>query len=245
MKLGEYARMYEAEERQWWYVGMRAIVAALLAPHLPAAAGTHARVLDAGCGTGTNLVHLAARGRTFGVDLSEEAVRFCQRRAVSVARASVLSLPFGPECFDLVTSFDVLYHRWVTDDRAAVQELARVLKPGGLLLVRVPALRLLWGAHDEEVLSRHRYTRAEVRALLVACGLEVVRASYCNTLLFPLLLARRTLDRLLGRRGSDVGFLPAPLERVFTGLLRVEALLIAHLSLPVGASVVALARRPR
>ncbi len=243
MKSAEYARMYAAEERQWWYAGMRAIVAALLDAHLPSNP-SGVRILDAGCGTGTNLVHLATRGHALGVDLSTEALSYCRLRGVSVARASVLSLPFGSGCFDLVTSFDVLYHRWVTDDRAAVRELVRVLRPGGLLLVRVPALALLWGAHDEEVLSRHRYTRPEVRTLLQDCGLEVLRASYCNTLLFPLLLARRTLDRLLGRHGSDVGFLPAPLEHLFGALLRVEAALVPRLALPVGASVVALGRRP-
>jgi SAM-dependent methyltransferase len=221
---------------------MRAITAALLDRHLPARPGL--RVLDAGCGTGNNLVHLASRGRPFGVDLSDEALRFCRTRGVAASRASVLALPFAAGAFGLVTSFDVLYHRWVTDDRAAVRELVRVLAPGGVLFVRVPALRLLWGAHDEAVLSRHRYTRREVVELLRGGGLEVLAASYCNSLLFPLLLARRTLDRLTGRQGSDVGFLPAPLERLFRGLLQVEAQMLRRVTLPVGASVVALARKP-
>jgi SAM-dependent methyltransferase len=242
MKLEEYARMYDAEERQWWYSGMRAISRALLERHFTSRPG--ARLLDAGCGTGNNLVHLADLGRPIGVDLSEEALRFCQTRRVTVARGSVLSLPFREAAFDLVTSFDVLYHRWVENDGAAVRELTRVLRPGGLLLVRVPALKLLWGAHDEAVLSRHRYTRAELATLLRGAGLDVLRASYCNTLLFPLLLARRTLDRLLDRHGSDVGFLPAPLERLFRGLLGIEARLIPHVGLPIGASVTALARKP-
>lgn len=242
MKHEEYARMFEAEERQWWYAGMRAISRALLARHARPRSG--ARLLDAGCGTGNNLVHLADFGRPVGVDLSEEALRFCRTRRVTVARGSLLSLPFREHAFDLVTSFDVLYHRWVSDDAAAVAELARVLRPGGLLLVRVPALALLWGAHDEAVLSRKRYTRGEVESLLRGAGLEVLRASYCNTLLFPLLLARRTLDRLLDRHGSDVGFLPAPLELLFRGLLGLEARLIPRFSLPIGASVTALARKP-
>lgn len=242
MKLEEYARMYDAEEAQWWYSGMRGISRALLARHWRGRPG--ARLLDAGCGTGNNLVHLADLGRPIGVDVSEEALRLCQTRRVTVARGSVLSLPFREATFDLVTSFDVLYHRWVADDGAAVRELTRVLRPGGLLLVRVPALKLLWGAHDEAVLSRQRYTRAEVEALLRGAGLQVLRASYCNTLLFPVLLLRRTLDRLLDRHGSDVGFLPAPIERLFRGLLGLEARLIPHVSLPVGASVTALARKP-
>jgi SAM-dependent methyltransferase len=156
----------------------------------------------------------------------------------------VLSLPFREASFDVVTSFDVLYHRWVEDDAAAVRELARVLRPGGVLLVRVPALRLLWGAHDEAVFSRHRYTRGEVVALLRRCGLEPGRATYCNSFLFPLLALRRGLDRLSGRHGSDVQFLPAPLERAFLGLLRIEARLVRHVSLPLGASVMAVGRKP-
>src|SRR4030095_8312264 len=100
---------------------------------------------------------------------------------------------------------DVLCHCCVTDDAQAVRELVRVLAPGALFLVRVPALKMLWGAHDEAVHSRHRYTRGEVRRLLEDEGLEVARLTYANTLLFPVIATRRTLDRLLHRHGSDVG----------------------------------------
>lgn len=237
----EYERMYDAEERQWWYAGMRAISFALLDSALPS--GGRTRFLDAGCGTGTNLRHLAARGRAVGIDISLDAIRFCRSRGVTVVRGSLLTLPFAAESFDCVTSFDVIYHRWVADDRAAMREMVRVLRPGGLLLVRVPALKALWGAHDEAVHSRHRYTRAEVAALFRDCGLTLLRATYCNTLLFPLLLVRRSLDRLTGRHGSDVGFLPAPLEWAFRQALLSEACMIRHVSLPIGASVVALGRR--
>jgi hypothetical protein len=102
---------------------------------------------------------------------------------------------------------------------------------------------MLWGAHDEAVHSRHRYTRAEVEALLRGAGLEVLRASYCNTLLFPLLALRRGVDRLTGRHGSDVAFLPAPLEWAFRHLLLLEARMLTAVSFPIGASVVALARQ--
>ncbi len=242
MERDEYARMFEAEERQWWYAGMRRLSLALLRGHLPP--GGQGRLLDAGCGTGNNLLHFARLFRSVGVDLSPEALRFCRSRGVAVVNGSVLALPFPASTFDCVSSFDVLYHRWVEDDGVAVRELARVLRPGGLLLVRVPALQMLWGAHDAAVHSRHRYTTGEVRTLLGNAGLEVVRLTYANTLLFPLLLARRALDRALHREGSDVGFLPAPLEWVFRQLLFTEARLVRHVSLPIGASVFALARKP-
>lgn len=243
MNVEEYGRMYDAEETQWWYAGMRAISLALLAGAWPEGEAAARRILDAGCGTGNNLVHFRRFGRTFGVDLSEEALRFCRSRGVTVARGSVLSLPFADGAVDAVTSFDVLYHRWVTDDRAAVREIARVLRPGGLVLVRVPALAMLWGAHDEAVLSRHRYTRGEVRRLLEDEGFTVERVTYANFLLFPLIATRRTLDRWTGRHGSDVSFLPPPMEWAFRSLLGIEARLVRHLSLPVGASVFALARK--
>jgi hypothetical protein len=103
---------------------------------------------------------------------------------------------------------------------------------------------LLWGAHDEAVHSRHRYTAGELRGLFAAEGLDVVRVSYCNTVLFPLLALRRTLDRWLARHGSDVEFLPAPLEWLFLRFLRLEAWLIGQgVSLPIGASVMALGRK--
>lgn len=251
VKVEEYERMYAAEERQWWYAGMRAIGFGLLDAALQAEDGAAKRApalrlfLDAGCGSGLNLQHLATRGRAFGVDLSAEAARFCLSRHVTVVRGSVLRLPFASGSFDGLISFDVLYHAWVTDDRAATRELARVLRPKGLLLVRVPALKILWGAHDEAVHSRHRYTKTELRALLEDAGLEVARLSYCNTILFPLLLVRRTLDRLASRHGSDVQFLPAPLEWAFRHALLLEAALLRRgVSLPVGASLVALARKP-
>jgi SAM-dependent methyltransferase len=244
VKPAEYRRMYEAEEAQWWYAGQRAIATALLGPALGDVAPGQARVLDAGCGTGFNLLALAGLGRAVGIDLAPEAIAFCRERGVSAVRASLVALPFPDAAFDAVTSFDVIYHAWVTDDRAAVAEMARVVHPGGVVLVRVPALRALWGAHDAEVLSRHRYNRRELVALLTGCGLRVERATYCNSLLFPLLFARRTLDRLLGREGSDVGFLPAPLEWAFRRALLAEAALVKRgLSFPVGASVVALARK--
>jgi SAM-dependent methyltransferase len=236
--------MYEAEESQWWYAGQRAIASALLEPALGGERPGPRRLLDAGCGAGFNLVALAPLGRAVGIDLAPEAIAFCRRRGVRAVRAGLLALPFPDAAFDAVTSFDVIYHAWVGDDRAAVAEMVRVLRPGGVLLVRVPALRLLRGAHDVEVQSRHRYTRTELRALLESCSLRVERATYCNSLLFPLLLARRTLDRLVGREGSDVGFLPAPLEWIFRRALLAEAALVrAGLSLPLGASVVALGRR--
>src|SRR5207244_1296128 len=141
------------------------------------------------------------------------------------------------------TSFDVLYHRWVTDDGAAVDELARVLKPGGVLLLRLPALEALRRTHDEAVHTRHSYTRREVRALLAQAGLTRVRDTYCNSLLLPFVVLRSTLDHLFGNEGSDLAALPRPIDWLFRRTLAFEATLVRHLNLPICASVVCVARR--
>jgi SAM-dependent methyltransferase len=238
----EYRRMADLEGVQWWYAGMRRIARALLTPLLPAGVKGR-RVLDAGCGTGWNLQDLSIFGDTYGVDLSPLAVITTRRRGGRVAQGNLLGLPYASSSFDVVTSFDVLYHAWVVDDAQAVRELARVLKPGGLMLVKVPALKILWGAHDEAVHSRHRYTRGELERLLESAELKVVRATYANSLLFPVLLSRRFLDRALNRHGSDVALLPPFLESLFGGLLSIEAGLLRGLNLPIGASVFAVARK--
>lgn len=242
MNIAEYSRMFDAEERQWWYVGMRALSEALLVRGGVAAEGA-LRILDAGCGTGNNLLAFAKYGTALGIDLSADAIAFCRARGVPVVRGSVLDLPVRAQAVDGVTSLDVLYHAWVKDDRRAVLEMARVVRSGGFVLVRVPALRVLWGAHDDAVLSRHRYTRGELVRLLESAGLRVVVATYANSILFPLVLARRLVDRATGRKGSDVGFLAPPFEWLFRHVLFLEAWIVRRASLPLGASVMALARK--
>ena len=236
--------MAELEGVQWWYAGMRRIARGLLTPLLREEAGKQRRLLDAGCGTGWNLQELQSFGETHGVDLSPLAVAATKARGGRVAQGDLLALPYASARFDVVTSFDVLYHAWIKVDAQAVRELARVLKPGGLMLLKAPALKILWGAHDEAVHSRHRYTRGEMEALVRGAGLTLVRSTYANSLLFPVLLSRRFLDRLLDRHGSDVALLPPVLERLFGGLLSVEAGLVGWFNLPIGASVFAVARKP-
>ncbi len=244
MNTEEYRRMADLEGVQWWFAGMRRIARALLAPRLKEALHGERRLLDAGCGTGWNLQDLSIFGETHGVDLSPLAVTTTRQRGFRVIQGNLLELPYASKSFDVVTSFDVIYHARVTDDLQAVRELARVLKPGGLLLLKAPALKILWGAHDEAVHSRHRYTRGELETLVRRTGLTLLRSTYANSLLFPVLLSRRFLDRALGRHGSDVALLPAPLEWGFGALLAIEAGLLRAFNLPIGASVFALARKP-
>jgi SAM-dependent methyltransferase len=238
----QYLRMRAVEDRHWWYRGMRAIASDLLdALQL----SPTARILDAGCGTGGNAALLERHGRLVGVDLSELALDLAARRARrQFVRASVTALPFRAETFDLVTSFEVLYHRAVGDDVAALCELRRVLRPGGHLLVRLPALEWLRGAHDAAVHTERRYSAAGLRARLTRAGLEPIRVTYLNGLLLPLAAAKRVAERLSGAEGDDLGPTLPLLEALFRSALAAERQLLRRWNLPLGVSVLAVARRP-
>ena len=192
MELAEYAVMAAVEREPWWYDGMREIAAAWL----DAVAPTACVSLDAGCGTGGNLAYLLQDyGPTFGLDLAAEAVTLGYNNAPGhIGRGSVLDLPYRDASFDLVTSFEVLYHRAVPDEVAALREVWRVLRPGGWVLLRMPSYAWLRSSHDDAVHTRRRYLAAEVRDLLVDADFQVERCSYINSLLFPLALLARGFE---------------------------------------------------
>lgn len=238
-----YPAYYALEGRHWWFVGRRAIFLRLLDEHAPGAGPLD--VLDFGCGTGAFLPYLERFGRVQAVDGDEDAVAFCHQRG----RKEVLTvparaaLPFADATFDLVTTLDVIEH--IDDDVAALRELHRVMRPGGLLLVAVPAFMFLWGDQDEISHHRRRYTDGTLRSTLCAADFAVERSSYFNTWMFPPIAAVRVARRLIrppsaDRTDFDVG--PAALNRVLSRLFASEAALVSRGRLPFGASLLALAR---
>jgi len=243
MEPEQYALMARVEHDHWWYVGMRRLVAALLADAVPEDSAW--RVLDAGCGTGGTTAWLRRYGWVVGVDLAAEAAPFWPERGLhAMARGSVAALPFAPARFDLVTCFDVLYHQQVADEAPALAEFWRVLRPGGLLLLRAPAYQWLRGAHDTAVHTRHRYTRSELAAAVRQAGFDVTVATYGNSFLFPLAALKRIGERWLGESQAEMA-VPAPLvNAIFAGVLGLEARLAARWALPAGLSVLVLARKP-
>jgi SAM-dependent methyltransferase len=232
MRPEAYAEMRALEERHWWFRGRRALLRALLARVSVAATP---RVLDAGCGTGGNLVEFGG----VGVDPAGEAVAACRARGLDVVQASAGALPFADSSFDLLLATDVLEH--VDDDVAALRELRRVAAPGAVLLVTVPAHPRLWSGHDEALHHRRRYRRAELLARVRRGGWEPVAVTWWNSLLLPVVAAVRTVSR---RSGADHARDPGPFNGVLESVLRVEAWLVRRgVPLPAGVSL-AVAAQP-
>lgn len=221
----------------------------LLRNHLPPAP-SHGRrqLLDVGTGTGAMLEYLEPFGDVQAVEFEEEAVRFSHLRgATGVRLYDGNTLPFEDSSFDVVTSFDVIEH--VEDDATIVAEMHRVLRPGGLLVVTVPAYPFLWGRQDEISHHYRRYVRSGLKARLTGAGFDLERVSYFNTLLFPGIAAIRLLRRGEGQTdGEEVssdfemtgeGLVNRMLARLFAS----EAALVARRDLPFGVSLIAVARR--
>lgn len=248
MEREQYDLMFAQEEQHWWYAGMRRISTALLEAHvqqLRESTRCPLKLLDAGCGSGGMTRYLQRFAQVSGIDLAPEATALAKQRGLTrLARASVGAIPFRDGAFDIVTSFDVLYHLNVNDDRAALGEIHRVLRPGGVALIRLPAFDWIRGAHDEVVHTRHRYTRDELSQKLEDVGFLVERVTYANFLLFPLAPVKRYLEHRNGsHEATDLWRPPAPVNRILTDLLSLEAYAARTVGLPWGLSVFAVARR--
>ena len=246
MDEGFYPRYYDHEDRHWWFIGRRKIFLRVLDRELGPGLGDDRRVLDVGCGTGTMLGYLARYGQAEGVDADEQAVRFCRSRGLDrVQHVPNGSLPFADGSFDLVTALDVIEH--IDDDRGTVQELHRVLRPGGRLLVSVPAFQWMWGPQDDISHHKRRYVAGEVRTLLEQSGFSLRRLTYFNTLLFPAIAGIRVLRPYRpGTQDVQSDFemtQPGPVNSLLARLFALEAPLVARTRLPFGVSILGLARR--
>ena len=224
----------------WWFRGLHANLLAALA-----ASGAPRRVLDAGCGTGGFMARLAAefpRTAVIGLELDAGAVLLARAKTGgALCRGSIDLPPFADGAFDAIVSADVLCHRGV-DQQRALGALRRCLRPGGLILLNLPAYRWLYSAHDVAVDNARRYAAGEVRRLLEAAGFERVRTRYWNSLLFPLMVLRRKFGR---SGGSDVALGPPLIERALGAVLGLERRLgEAGLGLPFGGSILATGVRP-
>lgn len=232
-----YEVMARTEDRHWWFAGRRRILASVIETLEP---GPAAQILEIGAGTGGNLGMLRHFGEVDAVELDDYArAKALEKTGVPVRKGHLPDgLPFDGAGFDLVCLFDVLEH--VEDDVAALQALREQLKPGGRIVLTVPAHPWLWSGHDVKLHHYRRYTAEALRQCCETAGCRVERMSYFNLLLFPLAVAARLADRLLPRKKSLGEEPPAePINRAFLTLFASEARWLRRFDLPYGVSLLA------
>lgn len=239
MDTAEFDKMFEVEERNWWYRGRRALVSKWVARHARQR-GRRLRILDVACATGMSFRFLSQYGDIRGIDISEETIRLCKTRGIDrIVRCDAMKLPFRDGSFDLVLALDALEH--FPDDALAIREIRRVARPDALVLVTVPAYMFLWSPHDVAFHHFRRYTRGELGAKLRAGGLRPGKLSYYSmTALPPVFAMRKLRGAAQGARPAHSDFfleLPRPLEAILYAIMRAEIGLMDAVSLPFGVSL--------
>lgn len=234
-----------AEATHFWFRGFRKFVSPVLANVANGRSGL--RLVDCGCGTGHNLRLLRPHGTAVGFDLSEAGPARAYASGLTVFRGDVTRIPLPSGAFDVATSFDVL--QCVEADVVAVREMARILRPGGVLVITLAALEALRGDHSEVWQEVRRYTPASARQLVEGAGLRVERVSFMFASLFPLMASVRLVQRVTRRFGrtvradTDIAVPAGPINRLLTAVLSAEAALVRHVPMPIGSSLLVVARK--
>ncbi len=249
MQQHTYAIMRRVEESHWWFFGRRQIIRSFLVRIFRdlkvtrKGEGSAIKILDVGCGTGANLEMLSEFGVAEGVDVSPEALSFCQARGLeNVKLGAAEALPYDDSSFDLATGLDVVEH--LDDDLAGLKEMRRVLRPDGRALLFVPAFMFLWGVQDDISNHRRRYTLKQLKDVVRSAGFEVERTTYVNISFFTPIFLGRLLMRATGLRPESennitIGFLNGVLGK----LLAAERGPLRYMNFPFGVSIICVARR--
>jgi SAM-dependent methyltransferase len=242
MNPAEFANIRKSEKDFWWYRGMRSILFRMMEPYV--AGRPVRRALEAGCGTGylSHLLQVERGWPMVPMDLSGDGLRYAREMgAERPVQGDIRALPFAAGVFDLVMSIDVLVHLPRGQEHTAAREMARVLAPRGLLVVRTAALDMLRSRHSEFAFERQRFTRRRLMDLVSGAGVRVLRCTYANSLLVPVALAKFRIWEPLMRRPASSGVTPmAPwLDHALYAPLALETAWIgAGHGLPVGQSLI-------
>ncbi len=233
-----YDRMAELDRVHWWYRARRNILSDLIQRRIELPAD--ARILEIGCGTGHNVLMLQHFGEVDAIEIDEAAREIASRRLGKTVGSAPLPDLAGVEDagYDLIAILDVLEH--VEADEQALASMARKLKPGGRILLTVPAHPWMWSAHDVVNHHQRRYTRKSLKDVIARSGLKLEMISYFNSLLFPLAAGARLAGRIAGRKDSDDKLPPRPLNRLFEALFNLERHALGRVPFPPGVSLVAI-----
>lgn len=234
-----YERMAQHDTTHWWYRARREILSDYLKRW--AAIPQRAHILEIGCGTGHNLPMLAEFGEIDAIEIDETAGAQASERLGKQVGSSPLPELVGvaPASYDLVAVLDVVEH--VEDDVAALKAMAKLLKPGGKILITVPAHQWMWSAHDVVNHHKRRYSKATLSAALEKAGLEGHKLRWFNSLLFPAAVAARFAGKLSGKDDSDDSPPPKLLNTVFEKIFRLERHLLGRVPMTPGLSIIVLA----
>lgn len=236
----EYLKMYLLEDTHFWFVGKRFFIKT----YLDKIKSRISNILDIGSGTGGATKLLDEYGEVVGVEKNPYARFLARKRGLKIIKGKAEKLPFKNNSFNLVTVFDVLYHKDIKSVGNVLKEIFRVLKPKGQVLITDSALSWLNSQHDQFMFSKRRFSLAEINDLLISQGFSIIKSSYIYFFIFPLVfIKRKIIDSFHNNDHSDVFKIPFIINWVLIFILRLEAILLSLIYLPIGSSIIILAQK--
>jgi len=241
MKINEYKKMFLLEEKHFWFLGKRIFVKTIIDKYIP---NKNLCILDVGCGTGGLTKFLSYYGKVIGIEKNKYAYNLAKKRKLNIKIGDAQKLPFKKSSFNLVTIFDVLYHKNVKDEQKVIKEAKRVLKINGYLLITDSAFNFLKSAHDKVLYGNKRFTLFYLRKILEKEGFTIIKSSYIFFFIFPLIfIKRKILNIFLKNEVSDVVDIPKIINWFLIKLISLEAWLLKYISFPIGSSLIILAQK--
>lgn len=247
MEKNEYIVMHDIEQSYWWFVGKQFLVKSVM-KRLCINSRERGKILDIGCGTGVILKLIEDFGVACGMEMSSEAIRFLQQRNLNLIVQSDANqiIPFRNNIFSVITCLDVLEH--LDNDLSLIEEMFRVCKPGGHVVITVPAFQILWSPHDVALHHKRRYTKKQILRMIHQLNWRVINCSYYNAILFFPILGIRILKKYLSNkklaRSDFFVTLPAWLNRALCLLFLCEMFSLKYLKFPFGVSLLLILQKP-
>lgn len=236
MQNSEYGKMFKIEKKHWWFKAKKNFLITILSGR-----NRNLRILDIGCGTGGTTKILEKFGKVTRIDIAPQAQRFLQKEGLNCICRDYLLERFPQNHFDLITMIDSLYHQSFASDRKVLKKVYRELIKGGYLLVIDSAVAFLYGKHDKKMMARERYNLSDLSFKIENCGFSIIKKTYLYFFLFPIFVLIRLLNKII--EIENVKIPNRIINEIFYFLCRIEAFLIKKISLPIGSSVMVLARK--
>lgn len=244
METNQYYELYKLENAYWWFIGKRLIITSLLEDYIIKKPIRH-MILDAGCGTGKNLSYFRKYGYAIGLDKSQDSLKYCIKREIkNLVQGELRNIPFKRDIFQIILALDVLEHLSDREEINALEELYRTSATGGYLVITVPALPILWSAHDKALGHYRRYTLNQLRKNVISVGFNIEKISYYSFFVFPIILISRYIKRIHFRQPkTDFPYVPPLLNKILIYIMKLESISLKKINFPIGSSIICLVRK--
>ncbi len=241
-----YDNIFQVEATHWWYLARRKIIFDWVERTMTTY--KNPQILDIGCGTGFNIVYLNQLGynKVVGLDFSPDALEYCRSRQLNVLICgNAENLPISQRCYDLILVLDIIEH--LKDDRRALSEIFRALKPDGTLIIFVPAFQFLWSFQDEISHHQRRYNAMELKEKILHAGFKLMKLSYVNSILFPVVWLGRVILRVFPKYfniTSESQMNPSWMNGILYRIFLTELPLLRFMNFPFGVSILCVCKKP-